>query len=816
MAEIELTLSQDLKVLEYGGACRQLLGDPDVGFDFLELLSDDATMEFANAVESLQREKQFATLTLSFRAPGASKTVPADRSPLNTPYASPKRAGFHSGSEEHLSCFVRITKSESTFRLVGMEYSRQHRKKLVKQEFEAWLLNNCINDAITVASNKGEILKWNQKATQLYQYTEQEAFQNNGDILESLNLNWTEEEKVDDNEGDSSCDDDVIYAQSENLPYHASCDDFELQSLSNVVCAPQGAVDDYRLSGPHTRCEEKDDSSCHPTGIVSLAEYENKCKSNGYSSYHGGGTEKSNDTISKIEPQHHRLLKMKRKDQSTFMGRVTDWSIKNERGQVDYRVIVTAEEPQNDGKVESVLGPNGSPIPSYKKAQQRYKDAEQKSQEAEARSAAMVQTMSMLSHDLRSPLQGIMGMTSLALHEFEDHSYDESFSCMHARARALEIRELMYEYITTIHSSSQLLLNFINNMLDIRKIQSGMMEKLELECFDLGGCVDESAEYLAPLTRINDVTLNVRMGRSSRTKLSLVMGTPLRVQQVLVNLIGNAVKYSSHSGDEDKVSKFVDIQVRRSTVQIARREAAGALCSTLDPSSSNSDTSTLDFMNGQRSVLIVDVRDRGDGIPVEEAGNIFAEFKQLQKHTGQSSGFAQPTGSGLGLQLCGSMMASMNGCLWANNCDDPRRSLAASNESLAASSELGAPGCVFSFYLECPSANEARVFLGDEVEEHKIITQLILHNETMAKKKEGVPGSITKRSNHNPMKGRSLLTPLEQAALLAPARLGAIRALVVDDIIINVKVLCRMLNVLGIVHVRSACSPVHALEVSER
>jgi signal transduction histidine kinase len=481
-----------------------------------------------------------------------------------------------------------------------------------------------------------------------------------------------------------------------------------------------------------------------------------------------------------------------------------DWPIKNEQGEVEYRILVSAEEPQNDGKVKSG-GPDGAPIPCCKKVRQMAQEAEQKSQEAEARSATMIQTMSMLSHDLRSPLQGIMGVTSLALHEFEDHSYDEI--CFSMDGRTLDNSDTMYEYIYTIHSSSQLLLNFINNMMEIRKIQSGMMETLELECFDLGSCVDESAEYLAPLTRINGVTLNVWMRRTFGTKSSLVMGTPLRVQQVLVNLIGNAVKYSSHSaGDEDNLSRFVDVQVRRSTVQVARREAAGALCSTLDPSSSNPDPSPLDLINGLRSAVIVDVRDRGDGIPVEEADNIFAEFKQLQKHTGQSSGFAQPTGSGLGLQLFGSIMAGMKGCLWANNCDD--------NRSLAASSGFGTRGCVFSFYLECPSDSEARDFLGEKVEEHNIITQLIQYNETKTKK-EGAAGSINKRSSHNPMKRRSLLTPLQQETLLAPARLGALRALVVDDILINVKVLCRMLNVLGIVHVRSACNPVQALEVSE-
>jgi hypothetical protein len=126
-------------------------------------------------------------------------------------------------------------------------------------------------------------------------------------------------------EGDSSCD--GIYAQSENLPCHASCasrtlnDDFGFQSSSNGVSAPKGAVD-FQLSGRHTPCEEKDDSRYDPPCTVSLAEYENKCKSKGYSSSYGRTAEESNGTISKIE-HHHGLLKMKRKDQSTFMARVT-------------------------------------------------------------------------------------------------------------------------------------------------------------------------------------------------------------------------------------------------------------------------------------------------------------------------------------------------------------------------------------------------------------------------------------------------------------------------------------------------------------
>jgi signal transduction histidine kinase len=233
--------------------------------------------------------------------------------------------------------------------------------------------------------------------------------------------------------------------------------------------------------------------------------------------------------------------------------------------------------------------------------------------------------------------QGILGVTSMALLEYQQNL-----------SKGAQVDETMYENICTIQASSQLLLTLINNMLDVRKMGSGMMESLQMEIFDLVSCIRLSERYIKQLTMVSGVTLDI--GAVDRQRL--VLGTPLRVQQVLINLIGNAVKYSSSSsfGTTAGVNK-IDLSVRRSTVDEARQEAYEALCTSLNKKA----YSPVEDVPGctptaSRSwpAVIVDILDYGDGIPVDEAHKVFAEFIMLKKHVGETLGFAQPTGNGLG------------------------------------------------------------------------------------------------------------------------------------------------------------------------
>jgi signal transduction histidine kinase len=370
--------------------------------------------------------------------------------------------------------------------------------------------------------------------------------------------------------------------------------------------------------------------------------------------------------------------------------------------------------------------------------------------------------------------QGILGITSMALLE-----HDQRFS------KGIPTDETTYENNCTIHASSQLLLSLINNLLDLRKMESGMMESLQMECFDLAACIRLSQQYVKPLTIVSGVTLKLGAtivstvaAKANLGRRGFAMGTPLRVQQVLLNLIGNAVKYSSTCSFGTTDVNTIEVNVRHSTVDQARQEAYEALCSSLDTEG----YSPLDCTVASPSdpVLIVDIRDHGDGIPIDEAHKVFAEFVMLKNHVNKSSGFAQPTGSGLGLQLCSSMIEAMDGCIWANNCDSLEAAGAMeTNPNATNEGEHGTRGCIFSFYLKCPRPDEVALHLSRE------------HRDTGTKE-------VTQ----------------ERGVVLNSGSVNELRVLVVDDTVINIKVLCRMLNSLGLTKVRSATSAMKAMEVS--
>jgi hypothetical protein len=178
MARLELYLSLELQVVRFDGHTATILGSPDEGVAFLDLLSDETDrVIFLEAVKPVMaRENAFNTLNLVFMAPGAPALAPkANRSPLNIPHATPARDGFYSGSEVQLSCFTQIElweeeeKGMPMIKLVAIEYSREQRKDLIGKEFGNWLLHNCVENAVVVARPSGEIVFWNEHASEKYQ-----------------------------------------------------------------------------------------------------------------------------------------------------------------------------------------------------------------------------------------------------------------------------------------------------------------------------------------------------------------------------------------------------------------------------------------------------------------------------------------------------------------------------------------------------------------------------------------------------------------------------------------------------------------------